>query len=106
MKILRRRVDRVLSFFSTRPNWDSSGVCVPPLWFRLPGGTYSLAGEGVGVPIRTRGRTLWYSRYICTLCLEGWNRTHFEENMSLININILVHKDKGHKVRAKDNEIL
>ncbi len=24
-----------------------------------------LAGEGV--PIRTRGQTLWYSRYICTL---------------------------------------
>ncbi len=37
-----------------------------PLWYR--GGTHSLAGEGVGAPIRTRGQTLWYSSYICTFC--------------------------------------
>jgi hypothetical protein len=38
-------------------------MCTPPLWFR---GAQSLGGEGVGVPIRTRGQTLWHSRYICT----------------------------------------
>ncbi len=38
---------------------------VPPLWFRRE--AHSLAGEGVGVPIPTRGQTVWYSRYICTL---------------------------------------
>ncbi len=36
---------------------------IPPL---VPeGGILSLSGEGVGVvPVRTRGQTLWYSRYI------------------------------------------
>ncbi len=40
-------------------------VC-PPL---VPGGegAQSLAGEGGGVPIPTRGQILWYSRYICPL---------------------------------------
>jgi hypothetical protein len=42
-------------------------VCPPP--FGSAGGTHPLTGEGwvLGVPIRTRGQTLWYSRYICTL---------------------------------------
>ncbi len=32
-----------------------------------------LSGEGVGgVPIQTRGQTLWYSRYICTLWYRGF----------------------------------
>jgi hypothetical protein len=42
------RVDRVLSFFSSRPNWDSptptlshAGKCVPPLWL-WGGGAHSL----------------------------------------------------------------
>jgi hypothetical protein len=44
----RHRVDRVLGFFSSRPNCDSpspsnAGECVPPLL--VPGGTHSLAGE-------------------------------------------------------------
>jgi hypothetical protein len=63
------RVDRVLSFFSSRPNWDSpnpspAGECVPPFG---SGGTPSRGERGWGVPIPTRGQTLWYSRYICTL---------------------------------------
>jgi hypothetical protein len=48
------RVDRVLGFFSCRPNWD------PPTPLLAGGG-----GDG-GVPIRTRGQimkqTRWYSR--------------------------------------------
>ncbi len=64
------RVDRVLSFFSCRPNWDSSPahpqrrrVCPPLLCFRRV--THSLGGEGGGgVPIPTRRQTLWYSWYI------------------------------------------
>ncbi len=44
------RVDRLLGFFSSRPNWDPShpqeSVFHPPL---VPGGgTHSLAGEGGG----------------------------------------------------------
>jgi hypothetical protein len=62
------QVDRVLSFFSCRLNWDSptpspAGECVPSLlWFRR---VYTLACErgGGGIPIPTRGQTLWYSRY-------------------------------------------
>jgi hypothetical protein len=42
-------------------------VCPPP--FVTGGVAHSLVGEGGGgVPIPTSGRTLWYSRYICTLC--------------------------------------
>jgi hypothetical protein len=42
------RVERVLSFSSRRPNWDSptpshAGECVPP-WFRGEG-AHSIAGE-------------------------------------------------------------
>ncbi len=67
------RVDRVLSFFFSRPNWDSptpssAGERASPLWFGR-GGRYTLVcgRGGEGVPIPTRGQTLWYSRYICTL---------------------------------------
>jgi hypothetical protein len=63
----------VLSFFSSRRNWDSptppsAGECVPS-WFMGEG---KLAcGRGVGgVPIPTRGHTLWYSIYIITLCCK------------------------------------
>ena len=64
------RVGRVLSFFSSRRNWDSlnpspAGECAPP-------SRDTLAGErGVGgVPIPARGHTLWYSLYICILWLN------------------------------------
>ncbi len=41
-------------------------VCPPPL---IPGeGHTRLRERGWEVPIRTRGHTLWYNRYICTLC--------------------------------------
>jgi len=52
------RVDRVLGFFSSRPNWDSPTPS--------PADEHSLAGVG-GVPFSTRGHTLWCSRYISTL---------------------------------------
>ncbi len=68
-------VDRVLGFFFSRPNCDlptpsPAGECVP-LPFRSGGGDTAVAcwrGSG-GVPIRTWGQTLCYSRYICTLWL-------------------------------------
>ncbi len=41
-------------------------VCTPHL-IQGGEGRPSLAGEGVGVPIPTRGQTLWYSRYERTL---------------------------------------
>jgi len=52
------RVDRVLSFFSSRWNWDSpipspAGECALPLV--LGGGTHSLAREGVGGPNSNEG---------------------------------------------------
>ncbi len=72
------RVDRVLKVFSTvvriethpHPPHLQASVC-PPIssW----GGTHSLAGEGVGGPIRTRGQTLWKSRYICA----SWQYLYF-----------------------------
>jgi hypothetical protein len=33
----------------------------------LGGGAHSHAREGVPIPMR--GHTLWYSKYICSLCL-------------------------------------
>jgi hypothetical protein len=69
---------RVLGFFSSRPNWDippphPQESLYPP--FGSGGGTHSVAGEGRGVPIRTRGQTLLYSRStrICTLCVTPSN---------------------------------
>ncbi len=56
--------------FSRRRNWDfpnpsPAGECAPPF---CSGGRDTLAGErrGGGVPIPTRGHTLWYT--ICVLC--------------------------------------
>jgi hypothetical protein len=66
VSLLRRchRVGRVLSFFSSRRNWNSPltrrRVCPPPLWYWGGGGAHSLAG----VPISTRGHTLWLWYYV------------------------------------------
>jgi hypothetical protein len=51
------RVHRASGFLSSRPNWPSapspaSECCPPPPWF---------GGWGVGKPIRTKRKTLWYS---------------------------------------------
>jgi hypothetical protein len=55
------RVDRVQSFLSSRPNWDSptsshAGYleCTPS---PLGSGGHTRLGEGVGVPIPTRGQS-------------------------------------------------
>ncbi len=69
------RVSRVLSFFSSRRNCDSSnpspaGSCAP-LFLLVMGGRGTLAGErGDGrVPIPTR-----YSLYLCTLWWDLWQK--------------------------------
>jgi hypothetical protein len=63
------RVDIVLGFFFSRPNSglgpptpSPASECVPPLLVSGSGVSPSRAGEGVGIPIRTRGQTQWYSR--------------------------------------------
>jgi hypothetical protein len=61
-----QNIDRVISFLSSRPNWDPRPLT---LWFR-GGGTLACRIGGGGVPVRTRGQTLWYSRYICPLWME------------------------------------
>jgi hypothetical protein len=69
------RVDRVLSYFAGRPNWDSltrRRVCSPLLWLGGGGGgSHSLAGEGV--PIRTRGKTLWTPGIQYTVLCALWD---------------------------------
>ncbi len=62
------RVDRVLCFFASRPNRDpptpsTGGECVPPPP-PVRGGHSRLQEREWGVPIRTRGQTLCYTRYI------------------------------------------
>ncbi len=64
---VNHRVDRVLSFLSSRPNWEyptpsQAGECVPPPPFGSGGKHTRLRERGWGVPIPTRGQTLWYSR--------------------------------------------
>ncbi len=58
-------IGRVLSFFSSRWNWDfpnlsPAGECAFPLWFREEGQTAGEKGDG-RVPIPTRGHTCTYS---------------------------------------------
>ncbi len=68
----RHRGDRVVRIGTPPPPLPQPLTSVfppPPLVPR--GGTHSLGERGWGgVPIRTRGQTLWYSRYICTLWAE------------------------------------
>ena len=62
------RVDRVLGFFSSRPNWDSptpspAGECVPLTLGSVGGGGYALVcGRGLGESQFRRG-----DRHCCTL---------------------------------------
>jgi hypothetical protein len=57
--VLDRRVDRELSFFYSRPNWDSptpshEGECVLYSTPRFRG-AHSIAGEGLGGPNSDEG---------------------------------------------------
>jgi hypothetical protein len=67
------RVGRVLSFLSSRRNWDypslSPRASVPPSLRFWGGGAHSLAREGVGESQFRQGdiHCLWYSINICTL---------------------------------------
>jgi hypothetical protein len=64
----------------------------PPPWFRGGGGGHiRLRERGWGVPIRTRGQTLCYSRYICTSCSNhsaGVNVIHHRKSFSLFRNSI------------------
>jgi hypothetical protein len=78
-------VDRVIDFFSSRPNWDHpsppttspAGECSPSLF---SGGEHKLAGEGVGGPISDKGQTLysrygiyrWFNSYNCSSTVPTW----------------------------------
>ncbi len=70
--VSRHRVDGVLSFLSSRPNWigtlptpSHAGECVPPTLFGSGGSTLACGG-GNGVSQFQRGDR----HSICTLCLE------------------------------------
>jgi hypothetical protein len=52
------------------PHPSPTGECAPPLWFRGVE-AHSLRERGGGVPIPTRGHTLWYSIYIRTFVLRS-----------------------------------
>ncbi len=72
---VKHRVGRVLSFFSSRRNWDSPNPtpaceCAPPPFGSWGRGTLADERGGERVPIPTRGHTLWYSIYTYT-CMQG-----------------------------------
>ncbi len=88
------RVDRVLSFFSSRPNWDfptpsQADECVypSPLWFRGGGGgTLARGRGGWGSPIPDEGTgtlVLFVNMYFvmtayCFIVADGFlSQTHF-----------------------------
>ncbi len=62
---IMHRVDRVLGFFSSRPNWDpplphTQKSVYPPPFGSGGGGTLACGwGGGGGGPIQARGQTLW-----------------------------------------------
>jgi hypothetical protein len=69
------RVDRVLSFFSSRPIWDSptnspAGDCGPPPVGLGGGGAHSLAGEGEGESQFREEGIHCGTLYICVLCVS------------------------------------
>ncbi len=79
---------RVLSLFSSSPNWDSStpshaGECVPPPLGSGGGGAHSLAEEGLGVPIPTRDRH-GGTQGIYVLCVLRWNSWTFFKQKALV----------------------
>ncbi len=89
-----QRVGRVLSFFSSRWNWDSpnpspASECTPPPFGS--GGRGTLAGERGGgrVPIPKRGHTLC-SLYVCTLCCLLSLSFFFTHNYGIDFSSILV----------------
>ncbi len=66
------KLDRVLGFFSSRPNWDSltrRWVCSPLLWFR--GDTHSLRERGWGGPNSDEGTDtgMGEGHYTQTICI-------------------------------------
>ncbi len=54
------------------PPHPQENVPIPSLVPGGGGGQTRLRERGWGVPIRTRGQTLWYSRYICPLGYNPW----------------------------------
>ncbi len=76
------RIDRVLSFSSSRPNWyfptpSHAGGCVPPpppLWFR--GSILARGGEGVGESRVGRGDRHFGTLGVYVLCDECYSMIH------------------------------
>jgi hypothetical protein len=88
------RVGRVLSCFSSR----RASVPHPPLVPRRGRGAHLLSAEGVGESQFRRGDTLWYSRYMCTLCFYAFQIapklmlkfTNYTNGRALMSTNIPV----------------
>ncbi len=81
--------------FSSRPNWvppapshPQTSVFPPRLVQGEGGGVkHSLSGDGVGGPNSDEG-TLWYSRYICTLCIH-WSQQRIAHGSSLTKLRTI-----------------
>ncbi len=65
------------------PSHASECVLSP---FGSGGGTQLACVRVDGIPIRTRGQTLWYSRYICTLWWEPKRRRAYNSLMEGTNL--------------------
>ena len=96
------RVDRVLSFFSSLPNWDSptpspASECVPPPfgWGGGGGYTHSLAGQGVlEVPIPTRGHRHCGTLGIYVLCAKNENERHRSSKSNTVDSDPMLSSSK------------
>ncbi len=87
------RVDRVLSFFSSRQNWDP---LTPHQQASMPSplgswGRDTLAcGKGYGVgwsQIRREDRHMWYSTMYVTLGIYELQYRHLWERLPLVNVS-------------------
>ncbi len=93
------RIGRVLSFFSSRRNWDSptphpQASMPPPLWFR-GGGEHSLAGKGWGRPNSDEG-TYTVVLFIYTYFVLRPLNSPLTPHLGLYTRALLVSQDKRH----------
>jgi hypothetical protein len=87
----KHRVDRVLGFFSSRPNWDSPtpsppDECAAPPGFRGSDTVQSLAGESVGGSQFGRGDSHCGTLGIYVLCDAKYSCKSFHVSVLFILI--------------------
>ncbi len=99
----------MLSFFSSRRNWDSptplaAGECAPHPLVRGGREGKLACGRGVGgLPIPTRGHTLW-SIYIKVLCAKIYDIPAERGHVAVEDVCGVAEEDDPHLRAAHDDQ--